>query len=140
MAGERKGWVPLREKTFTYSAYQHHAEMPLKLRSEPAEELLYVCKQPGRLIHYNSSDGYFIDTEDAKTIEQEMAPRVRCPNDDHPMYLAEVRPEREGLACGSARNVTRAARTRSLRTGWEKAESMNSGHGLHWLIVKYGCS
>ena len=74
--------------------YQHHTEMLLKLHSEPAEKLLYVCKEPGCLIRYKSSDGYFIDTEDAKTIEQEMSPRVSCPNDEHPMYLAEVRHER----------------------------------------------
>ena len=71
--------------------------MLLKLSSEPAEKLLYVCAEPGCLIRYNSSAGYFLDTEDAKTIEQEMAPRVSCPNDEHPMYLAEVRPERRSF-------------------------------------------
>jgi transposase-like protein len=71
--------------------------MPVKLHSEAAEKPLHVCAEPGCLIRYNSSDGYFIATEDAKTIEQEMVPRVSCPNDEHPMYLAEVRPEKRSF-------------------------------------------
>ena len=77
--------------------YQHHTEMLLKLPSGPDEKLLYVCKEPGCLNRYNSSDGYFVDTGDAKTIQEELTPRVRCPNDEHPMYLAEVRPERRSF-------------------------------------------
>jgi hypothetical protein len=30
-----------------------------------------------------------------KTILQEMVPRVSCPGDEHPMYLAEVQPEKK---------------------------------------------
>ena len=77
--------------------YQHHSEMLLKLPGTSAEKLVYVCKEPGCLIRYNSSDGYLMGTEDAKTIELEMAPRVSCPNDEHPMYLAQVRPERRSF-------------------------------------------
>jgi len=71
--------------------------MLLELGSKPAEELLYVCNEPGCLIRYNSSDGYFIDTEDAKAIEQELTPRVSCPDDEHLMYLTEVRPEKRSF-------------------------------------------
>jgi hypothetical protein len=54
--------------------------MLLKLLNEPAEELLYVCKEPACLIRYNSgSDGYFIDADDAKTIEQEIIPSRQLP-------------------------------------------------------------
>src|SRR5260370_42306931 len=77
--------------------YQHHIAMLLEFGSEPLEALLYACREPGCLIRYDSSHGYFIDTKDARTIEQEMAPRVSCPRDGHPMYLAEVRPERRGF-------------------------------------------
>jgi len=75
--------------------YQHHIEMSLEFGSEPLEALLYACREPGSLIRYDSSHGYFSDLMDAKTILQEMVPRVSCPGDEHPMYLAEVQPEKK---------------------------------------------
>jgi transposase-like protein len=42
-------------------------------------------------------DGYSIDTDDAKTIEEEKPPRVNCPNDGQLMYLAEVMPQRKSF-------------------------------------------
>jgi len=71
--------------------------MLLEFGSEPLEALQYTCREAGCLIRYDSSHGYFIDTIEAKTIEQEMVPRVSCPGDEHPMYLAEVRPERRSF-------------------------------------------
>jgi len=59
--------------------------------------MLYTCRQPGCLVRYDNSDGYFIDARDAKTIEQETTPRVTCPNDGHFMYLAEVMPQRRSF-------------------------------------------
>jgi hypothetical protein len=67
--------------------------MLLSLPSESAEGVLYACREPGCLAQYDSSGGYFLDTNDAKTIELEIIPRVSCPNDGHLMYLAEVMPE-----------------------------------------------
>lgn len=61
------------------------------------EGLLYTCHEPGCLVCYDSSYGYFIDTKDAETIEQEMTPRVSCPNDGRLMYLAEVSPQRRNF-------------------------------------------
>jgi hypothetical protein len=77
--------------------YQHHIEMLLEIDGELLEAVLYACREPGCLIRYDSAHGYFIDTKDARTIELEMAPRVSCPGDGHPMYLAEVRPERRSF-------------------------------------------
>jgi hypothetical protein len=77
--------------------YQHHTEMLLRRLSEPAEGLLYACREPGCLVRYDTSAGYFIDTKDAKTIEDEMTPRVRCPDDGQLMYLAEVMPHRRSF-------------------------------------------
>lgn len=77
--------------------YQHHTEMLAKFRSEPLDELLYACREPGCLICYGSSDGYFIDTEDTRIIEQEITPRVSCPYDGQFMYLVEVLPERSSF-------------------------------------------
>ena len=103
--------------------YQHHTEMLLELRSGPAEKLLYVCKEPGCPIRYNSSDGYFIDTEDAKTIEQEMVPGVSCPNDEHLMYLAEVRPERRSF------RVWRCPECNASRTNEESSDGLGKKVG-----------
>jgi hypothetical protein len=77
--------------------YQHHTEMLLRLLSEPAEGLMYACREPGCLVRYDSSAGYFIDTEDANTIEQETTPHVSCSNDGQLMYLAEVSPQRRSF-------------------------------------------
>jgi hypothetical protein len=74
--------------------YQHHNEMLLGPLSEPVGGMLYACREPGCLVRYDSSHGYFIDTRDAETIKQETTPRVSCPNDGRLMYLAEVIPQR----------------------------------------------
>jgi len=77
--------------------YQHHTEMLLRLLSEPADGLVYACQESGCLVRYDSSHGYFLDTKDAKAIEQETTPHVICSNDGHLMYLAEVMPERRSF-------------------------------------------
>ena len=51
--------------------------MLLGLVSEPAEGVLYACQEPGCLIRYDAARGYFLDTEDLKTIELEIMPRVK---------------------------------------------------------------
>jgi hypothetical protein len=89
--------------------YQHHQEMPPKLRSESTEPLLYVCTEPGCPIRYESSGGYFIETANKEAVEQEILPSVRCSSDERPMYLAEVQAERRSFRvwkcpeCGSTR-------------------------------------
>lgn len=77
--------------------YQHHTEMLLELRSDPPESLLYACQDPGCLVRYDTSRGYFLDTRDAKAIGLEIIPSVSCSNDGHRMYLAEVMPERSSF-------------------------------------------
>ncbi len=71
--------------------------MLLRSLNEPAETLLYACREPGCLVRYESSQGYFIDKQDADTSEPDITPNVSCPNDGHAMYLAEVRPERKNF-------------------------------------------
>jgi hypothetical protein len=73
--------------------YQHHQEMPPKPPSGSKEPLVYVCHELGCPIRYSSSVGYFIDAADKEAIEREILPRVLCPSDGHPMYLAKVQPE-----------------------------------------------
>jgi ribosomal protein L37AE/L43A len=71
--------------------------MLLRRLREPAEGLLYACREPGCLGRYNTSAGYFIDSKGAKTIEHEMTPHVSCPDDGQLMYLAEVMPQRRSF-------------------------------------------
>ena len=58
---------------------------------------LYACREPSCLIRYDTSAGYIIATDDAKTIEEERMPRVSCPKDAQLMYLAEVTPEKRSF-------------------------------------------
>jgi len=77
--------------------YQHHSEMLPRLLSEPAEGLLYACREPACLVRYHRLHGYFVDPKVAKTIEQEITPRVSCPKDGQFLYLAEVMPQRRSF-------------------------------------------
>ena len=77
--------------------YQHHTEMPLRPHSETAEGMLYACQEPGCLIRYRISRGYFLDAKDAKTVELEIIPHISCSNDAQLMYLAQVMPERKSF-------------------------------------------
>ena len=97
IADERERLGTSTRKEFDVLCYQHHTEMLLRLLSEPAEGLVYSCEEPGCLVRYDSAHGYFLDTEDAKTIEQETPPHVSCSNDGQLMYLAEVDPERRSF-------------------------------------------
>jgi len=89
--------------------YQHHQEMRAKVRSEPTEPLVHVCPEPGCTIRYESSGGYFVDPADKEAVEQELLPRVHCPSDERPMYLAKVQVESRSFRlwkcprCGTTR-------------------------------------
>jgi hypothetical protein len=97
-------WVSERERLGTSTrrdlhvlCYQHHTEMLLRLLSEPAEGLVYSGEEPGCLVRYDSAHGYFLDSKDAKTIEQETTPHLSCSSDGQLMYLSEVMPERRSF-------------------------------------------
>ena len=77
--------------------YEHHAEMPLECGNDPAETFLFACREPGCSIRYSSSEGYFVEPQDADSSDREIGPGVHCPKDWRPMYLAEVRPERKSF-------------------------------------------
>jgi len=65
--------------------------------TESAEGMLYACQEPGCLIRYQASSGYFLDVKDARAVELEIIPRVSCYNDAQRMYLAEVLPEKKSF-------------------------------------------
>jgi len=77
--------------------YEHHSEMLLECRTEPAEKFLYACREPGCFIHYSGSQGYFIEPQNGDRSESEIKPAVHCPKDGRVMYLAEVRLKRKSF-------------------------------------------
>jgi len=97
MAREKETLGTSTRKDLHVLCYQHHTEMLVRLLSNPAERPLYTCRERSCLVRYYSSDGYFVDTRDAKAFEEERTPGVICPNDGQPMYLAEVMPERSSF-------------------------------------------
>jgi len=97
MASEQERWGTSTRKDLHVLCYQHHTEMLARLLSESAEGMPYACQEPGCLIRYDILNGYFLDTNDAKTIELEIIPRVNCSNDGQRLYLAEVMPERRSF-------------------------------------------
>ena len=78
--------------------FEHHTQM------RPAQILLqtggkseqvsgYLCEEPGCLVRYSSTRGYMAIAADGSQLAAELTPKVTCPSDSRPMYLAEVRPE-----------------------------------------------
>jgi hypothetical protein len=50
----------------------------------------YACTEPDCVAHYNISRGYFMLSRNGNTSELDMVPKVTCPRDRVPMYLAEI--------------------------------------------------
>jgi hypothetical protein len=89
-------------KEFHALCHEHHVEMrlnqiPLKSAGQDTQTLAYACPWPDCLVHYNIARGYFMLSQDGNLSELDMVPRVRCPHDEMPMYLAEINPEKSGF-------------------------------------------
>lgn len=65
--------------------------------SESEGDTLYACEERGCLVRYRIRLGYFLETRDSKTLDEEILPHVMCSQDDYPMYLAQVMPERRSF-------------------------------------------
>ena len=81
--------------------YEHHVEMrPVQLEKSSnaftTYSLAYACPLSGCVIRYAGKTGYFANgsTNEGERIE---VLRVSCPQDGHPMYLAEIHPQRMSL-------------------------------------------
>jgi hypothetical protein len=79
--------------------HEHHVKLRLNqslLNSEgdPTQVLAYACTEPDCRVHYNISRGYFMLSQNGNTNELDMVPRVRCPHDGTPMYLAQIDPDK----------------------------------------------
>jgi len=97
MASEQERLGTSTGKNLHVLCYQHHTEMLLRLSSESVMWPQYSCQAPDCLIRYDSSQGYFIEAKDPKTLEEEKTPRVICPTDGQLTYLAEVSPQRRSF-------------------------------------------
>jgi hypothetical protein len=82
--------------------HEHHIEMRLNRshvnrNGDATQTPAYACTEPDCLVHYNILRGYFVETKNRNTSENEIVPRVRCPHDGAPMYLAEINPAKRGF-------------------------------------------
>jgi len=82
--------------------HEHHVKMRLNLsvlnsEGDPTQTLVCACTEPDCLVHYNISRGYFVLSQNGNTNELDMVPRVRCPHDGTPMYLAEIDLQKRGF-------------------------------------------
>ncbi len=89
--------VAQTRKEFYPLCYGHHQEMMpdqfnLHNTSDPSQTTAYACREPGCLVRYDSSSGYFI-VQGGNEIEEEATPSVTCTHDGTSMYLAEVQPQ-----------------------------------------------
>jgi hypothetical protein len=82
--------------------HEHHVEMRLNQRllngeGDLTQTLAYACTEPDCLVHYSIYRGYFVLSQNGITNEPDAVPRVRCPHDGAPMYLAEIDLEKRGF-------------------------------------------
>ena len=82
--------------------HEHHVEMRLNQSFSNSEDnakhpLAYACTEPDCLVHYSIYRGYFLLSQDGHTNEPGVVPRVRCPHDGKPMYLAEIDLQKRGF-------------------------------------------
>ena len=88
-------------KQFHALCHEHHIEMKLveafvESVGPQTHALAYACPQPDCGVHYAPQNGYFVLPKNGKA-ELDMTPRVTCPRDGQPMYLAETNPEKKAF-------------------------------------------
>jgi hypothetical protein len=89
--------------------YEHHVPMkPVQFEKRASSfitySLAYACPHFGCFICYAGATGYFT-IEDGNQSERAEVPQVSCPKDGHPMYLADLHPQKTSLRlwrCGNA--------------------------------------
>jgi hypothetical protein len=69
------------------------AQILLQTAGKSEQVPAYVCEETGCSVRYSSSLGYLTIATDGSQLGGELTPKVSCPTDSRPMYLAEVRPE-----------------------------------------------
>ena len=73
--------------------YEHHVKMGMTGLVKQTE---YACPEPDCSVRYSPSNGYFLAPEHGQ-VESYLTPRVTCPRDGQPMYLAEINEEKRSF-------------------------------------------
>lgn len=91
--------APQPSKELHSLCHEHHLEMrKVELLFETAEPAahVYACPQPDCGVRYGASTGYFTAPKNGQ-VDLDMTPRVACPRDGQPMYLAETDPQKRAF-------------------------------------------
>jgi hypothetical protein len=94
--------------------HEHLEEMRLhqsflSANGDETQAMVYRCMEVGCLVQYDVTRGYFILTENGNGHEAGLVPKVTCPVDGAPMYLAETSEEKRDFRlwkcpqCGARR-------------------------------------
>ena len=70
---------------------------PVGLGNQSAPPVVYACPKSTCQVHYSSSQGYFIPSENGHVLVTDSVPLVQCEYDHIYMYLAEVIPEKRSF-------------------------------------------
>jgi len=74
--------------------YEHHSRMALRKLASSGNGLAFACREPHCVVHYSSSEGYFLGTQNRRpTIQGPLTPHHNCSSDGFPLYLLEVQPK-----------------------------------------------
>jgi len=73
--------------------YEHHVKMGMTWVVKQTE---YACPEPDCGVRYTPSNGYFVAPGHGQ-VESYLTPRVTCPRDGQPMYLAEINQEKRAF-------------------------------------------
>jgi len=73
--------------------YEHHVKMAM---TGLVKQTAYACPKPDCSVRYSPSNGYFLAPEHGP-VESYLTPRVACPCDGQPMYLAEINREKRAF-------------------------------------------
>jgi hypothetical protein len=91
-----------RSKELRALCHEHHVEMRLSRslsnrEDDAPQSAAYACAEPDCLVHFDSSRGYFVLSQNGNTNGLNGVPAVRCPRDGKPMYLAAIDPEKRSF-------------------------------------------
>ena len=93
--------TPQPDKQLHVLCHEHHVEMSVT-ESFPtmvgltAQTSAYGCPVADCPVYYTVSNGYFISANQEHA-ELDMMPRITCPRDGQPMYLAEINREKKAF-------------------------------------------
>lgn len=93
--------------------------MSLEPKSESVDALFW-CQEPGCLIRYNASQGYFLNTQDNVTLKEEIPPRIFCSVDKSPMYLAETQTKSKSYRLWKCPECGTSRTNEEISDGWGK--------------------